>query len=320
VVSAITHPDMVRILELHGLRSVPVDVDPGTLAPDRLGLWAAVGPRTRAILVAHLFGARIPLDDVFTVARRHGLLVIEDCAQSIEGPDDEGDERADVSFFSFGFIKTATALGGGLVRVADRELAERMRRLQEGWPVQPRREYAARAVRCLVALALSRPLPYGAVTRLVGDPGSIVRTVPHGNEAEFLGWLRRQPCGGLVRTLRRRLRRFPSERVRLRAQTGDEVAEGLPARLQRPGRAVRRSTHWLFPVVAPDPDALMAELRRHGFEATQGTSQIEAVEPRGRPAPPDAKALMAGIVFLPVYPEMPAAERARLLAVLHDCV
>jgi perosamine synthetase len=58
LVSAVTHPDMVRILELHGLRPVPVDLDPWTLAPEPWSLRAAVTERTRAVLVAHLFGAQ----------------------------------------------------------------------------------------------------------------------------------------------------------------------------------------------------------------------------------------------------------------------
>jgi 1-acyl-sn-glycerol-3-phosphate acyltransferase len=121
-VSAITHPDMVRVLEAHGLRALPVDVDADTLTPRADLLERLIGPRTRALLVAHLFGARADLAPLAGVCRRHGLLLIEDCAQSFRGPGDSGSPLADLSLFSFGATKTTTALGGCVVRVCDAQL------------------------------------------------------------------------------------------------------------------------------------------------------------------------------------------------------
>ena len=80
LVSAITIPDMLRIIQDHGLVPVPVDVDPDHLAVDPASLEQGLSPRTRAIFVAHLFGTRQPLDGVAKFARRHDLLLIEDCA------------------------------------------------------------------------------------------------------------------------------------------------------------------------------------------------------------------------------------------------
>jgi perosamine synthetase len=59
LVSAVTHPDMVRIIEGHGLRAGPVvDLQPATLEPQSDLLEKGHSPRTRAVLVAHLFGGR----------------------------------------------------------------------------------------------------------------------------------------------------------------------------------------------------------------------------------------------------------------------
>ena len=79
------------------------------------------------ILVAHLFGSRVDLAPL----ARPGVLLVEDCAQSFRGPGARGDPPADVSLFSFGSIKTATALGGALVRVEDAALRARMRELND---------------------------------------------------------------------------------------------------------------------------------------------------------------------------------------------
>ena len=73
---------MVRIIRGHGLRAVPVDIDPETLAPRPWMLEVALTPRTRVVLVAHLFGGRMDLGPVARFARERGLLLVEDCAQA----------------------------------------------------------------------------------------------------------------------------------------------------------------------------------------------------------------------------------------------
>ena len=54
LVSAVTHPDMVRVLEESGMRAVPVDLEISSLAPRIEALEAEITPRTRAVVVAHL--------------------------------------------------------------------------------------------------------------------------------------------------------------------------------------------------------------------------------------------------------------------------
>jgi perosamine synthetase len=314
LLSAVTHPDMVRIVELHGLRAVPVDIDVRTLSVDARALEEAVAscPRARALVVAHLFGARSRLDSAVGAARRHGLVLVEDCAQSVLGPEDRGDPRADVSLFSFGTIKTATAFGGALAVVRNADLAGPMAKAQRQWPEQRKSAYAGRAGRGLAALSLSSPLAYGAVWLAVGDPGALVRSRPPAGGRHFQEWLERRPGAGLEATLARRLRRFPADRLRRRTEAGAELAAALDgAGVERPGAAVA-GTHWLFPVLVHEPESLVARLRAAGFDAARGTSQIAAVEP----APPNARRMMERIVFLPAYPEMGEAERRRLAEVV----
>src|SRR5919112_167818 len=61
LVSAVTHPDMIRIIREHGLRPIPVDLDPRTLMPLSSALEAALTPRMRVVLVVHHFGGRMDL-------------------------------------------------------------------------------------------------------------------------------------------------------------------------------------------------------------------------------------------------------------------
>jgi dTDP-4-amino-4,6-dideoxygalactose transaminase len=96
---------------------------------------------------------------------------------------------------------------------------------------------------------------------------------------------------------------------------GALVAAGLPPQLERPGNALPDSTFWVFPVLSEDPEGLVRALREAGFDATRGTSAIGVVEPpagREEVDPSEARRLMAGIVFLPVYPELSRATLERL--------
>ena len=321
-ISAITHPDMARIVEAHGLRAIPVDVDPETLAPQRQALERAISPRTRALVVAHLFGSRVALEPLSELAGEHGFLLIEDCAQSFRGPQDPGSPLADVSLFSFGAIKTATALGGALVHVRSPKLLERMRFLHAGRPVQRRREYAARVLKFVGLVVIARPFPYWLLDRSLQFLGRDFDAFVNGAVKGFpgpglLGRVRKQPSSPLLALLERRLRRFDRTRLERRERLGEYVAGNLPDSYFHVGRAALDRTHWVLPVMAPSPASLTASLRRAGYDAATGTSSLATVAPppdRPHLAPDNAARIMGAIVFLPLYPELDESEVDRLLA------
>ena len=268
MVSAVTHPDMVRIIEAHGLRAVPVDLETPTLEPQCELLDKALTPSTRVILVAHLFGGRFDLGPVTAFARRKGLLLVEDCAQAFRGPSDPGDPLADVSMFSFGTLKTATAVGGAVLHVRDPDLHERMRRAQERWPVHSRLRYALRLLKTLGMVLLGRPLPYGLLARafdlLDRDLDELVngavRAFPASRNAsdELFGRIRHRPSAPLLAMLAHRLRSFDDARLARRAATGERVAGRLAETSKHPGASAPLRTHWLFPVVTQEPQELVS--------------------------------------------------------------
>src|SRR5215208_3490714 len=269
LISAITQPDMIRIIHEHGLRAVPVDIDPETLAPRPWMLEAALTPRTRVVLVAHLFGGRMDLGGIAKFARKCGLLLVEDCAQAFQGPERMGDPVADVSMYSFGTLKTSTALGGAVLRVRDREVLGRMRGIQASYPTQGRGGYLMKLLKVLGLVAASRHRPYGllarACTRFGSDLDALVGGVVHAfppNEpaATFFRHLRHRPCAPLLAMLFRRLRSFDRERLARGASTGELFARRLRVVDLHPGRQSLQRTHWLFPVVVEDPETLVASL------------------------------------------------------------
>ena len=66
-----------------GATPVFADIEEGTFNLDPAALAAAVTPRTKGIIIVHLFGQPARMDEILAVARRHNLVVIEDCAQAV---------------------------------------------------------------------------------------------------------------------------------------------------------------------------------------------------------------------------------------------
>jgi dTDP-4-amino-4,6-dideoxygalactose transaminase len=106
-----------------GATPVFTDIEEGTFNLDPGLIEAAVTPRTKAILVVHLFGQPARLDEILAVARRHGLFLIEDCAQAV-GARYRGTPvglLGDCGTFSFYPTKNLGACGEGGAFVSRRE-------------------------------------------------------------------------------------------------------------------------------------------------------------------------------------------------------
>ncbi len=115
-----------------GATSVWVDVEPGSLTMDVAAARAAITPRTRALLPVDLFGHPAAMAEIMTLAKAHGLAVVEDACLAL-GADIGGrtiGQWADVTCFSFSPNKHLGAYGsGGACVTDDAALAERMRKI-----------------------------------------------------------------------------------------------------------------------------------------------------------------------------------------------
>jgi dTDP-4-amino-4,6-dideoxygalactose transaminase len=138
----------VAAIELAGAIPVLVDVDPSTFTIDVKSLEAALAPgsavraalgkvRIKAVVPVHLFGHPADMTAIMALAEAHGLMVIEDCAQS-HGARWAGKKTGawgHMAAFSFYPTKNLGALGdGGAVGSNSQELIERARLLRQyGW-------------------------------------------------------------------------------------------------------------------------------------------------------------------------------------------
>jgi len=124
---------------IHNAGGTPVfvDIDPVTFNISPEAIEAAITPRTRAIVVVHLFGQLAPMERIGPLAAGRGLPLIEDGAQSIgarrkiEGTWRMSGELGTVGTLSFFPTKNLGAWGdAGLIVTQDDGLAERLRRLR----------------------------------------------------------------------------------------------------------------------------------------------------------------------------------------------
>jgi dTDP-4-amino-4,6-dideoxygalactose transaminase len=111
-----------------------VDVLPGSCLMDPGLLDAALTPRTRCVLPVHLYGQPAPLRAILEFASRHGLAVVEDCAQA-HGARYDGKHVGgfgSIGCFSFYPTKNMGAYGdGGICVTDDPDLFRRLRMLRQ---------------------------------------------------------------------------------------------------------------------------------------------------------------------------------------------
>lgn len=126
-----------------GVNAVPVfvDVEPRTLCLDPSAVEAAITPRTRAIVVVHLYSALADMDALSAVARHHGLPLIEDAAQAHGARylDRCAGTLGTVGTFSTHHTKLLTSGEGGAAVTGDAALARRIEHLRADGRVLPAR-------------------------------------------------------------------------------------------------------------------------------------------------------------------------------------
>ncbi len=110
-----------------GAKIVWADVDPGTFEISADSIKKNLTPKTKVIVVVHLYGLMADMGPIMELAQEHKLIVVEDCAQSI-GAEYKGHRCGtfgDFGCFSFHTAKNMTTLGeGGILTVKNSDMAK----------------------------------------------------------------------------------------------------------------------------------------------------------------------------------------------------
>lgn len=135
-----------------GARPVFVDIEPYTFNIDVSQIEKKITPRTRAIIAQHTFGLVCEMDKIMSIAQRHNLLVLEDCAHAL-GAQWNGrpvGSLGTAAYFSTDHTKVIGTGTGGMVTTNDDVLAEKIRIIYEQSAFLPR----SRLVVALLSFAL----------------------------------------------------------------------------------------------------------------------------------------------------------------------
>ena len=133
ITTPFTFAATVEAIEYLGATPVLVDIDPDTYNIDPAQIEDALTENTRALIPVHLFGLPADMHAIMAIADKHGLKVVEDCAQSLGAR--LGDRMAgsfgDTAALSFYPTKTLGGFGdGGMVGTNDEAVDARMRHLR----------------------------------------------------------------------------------------------------------------------------------------------------------------------------------------------
>jgi dTDP-4-amino-4,6-dideoxygalactose transaminase len=264
-----------------GARPVFADIDPLTFNVRPDAVERALSPRTKALMPVHLFGQPADMHALMALARRHGLAVIEDCAQSF-GASLGGTATGafgDAGAFSFYPTKNLGACGdGGLVVTDSDEMANRIRRLAN---------HGAGAPQEYIELGFNSRLDTLQAAALLVK----LRYIDEWNEG------------------RRRV-----------AARYDALLEGLPVQLPRVAQDRVHVFHH-YTVLLDERDAVAATLRRQGIATAVHYPECLHRQPAFAGFAPVAPLRVAEdaarrCLSLPIYPELEDEEIEEVAAAL----
>lgn len=254
IFTAINIPDMISIVELHGLKVVPVDIDLESLAPKEELLELAITDKTVAVLVAHIYGKWVEMDKVIEIAHSNGLLVLEDCAECFQGLKQKDNENSDLAFYSFGFIKYSTCLGGAVVKVNDNELLDKMRVKLQSYPVQTPWVFFTKVLKysMLTSLLNNALLGWALIPffhKMHFDYKEFFISLLRGYPGQIIPQLHYQPSTTLLKMMHDVLSNVDNRGFESTKRKGDFVSHNMPGNVFVPGKKSKIVNYWLFPII-----------------------------------------------------------------------
>ena len=295
-----------------GATPVFVDVEESSYLIDLEQLEAAITPATRALLPVHLFGRPVDMERVCAIAARHGLKVVEDCAQAT-GASWAGrpvGSWGDVGCFSFFPTKNLGAGGdGGALTCRDGALAQAIRELAvHGMP----RRYLHTALGynsrldAMQAAVLNVKLPH--LPRWVERRGAIARR--YSEQLGALAAVALPPAGPPGHSWNQFVIRVPQ-------------CPGAKACGATPGTCLPSSDSAVFGL----PEACCRDwLKQQLQEAGVSTIIYYPIPIHRQPAYADlgygpgslpvTERLCAEVLSLPIFPELSEAQQQRVIEVL----
>ncbi len=252
-------------------KPVYVDIDE-SLNMDPEDIAKKITPRTKALIVQHTLGTPADMKAIMGIAKKHKLLVIEDCAHAI-GATYDGKKLGtlgDAAFFSFGRDKAVSSVWGGAATVngsfRERTAGKLLKRASQTLP-QPGYFWIFQQVLHPIAFTVILPLYNSGIGKalllslqrvgLLSKPVAPVEL--HGGVPD--GCMTQYP-NGLAQLLIVQLRKLP-EMIRIRKESAEYYAKHLPTSLVRTQRKIGAS-YLRYAVLADEPLDYRKRAKKHG--------------------------------------------------------
>jgi dTDP-4-amino-4,6-dideoxygalactose transaminase len=285
LLSVPTHVVVVNAIRYTGARPIFVDCRLDDYNIDLGDAERHITPRSRVLLLQHTFGVPVDMEAALAFARRHNLLVIEDCVHALGARYDGRPVGTfgHAAFFSTEETKTISTVMGGMAVTNDPELASRMRTFQASCRrpgvslsaryltkfivyymlTQPRVHRFARVAYERLGRRNPLPVPTTLEERRGGRRGDFKQRLSNGQAAVGLSQLR-----GLDANLQHR---------ELVANAYEKSLSRYGLRLPR-GPANATPAYVRYPIWVEDRPTVMRALARHAVVGTWFTSVLEEAE------------------------------------------
>lgn len=337
VIPGLTYFAIPSIAVTAGVAPVFADVGLRTHVLDPAAFEAAITPRTKAVVPTHLYGTPCDMDAILAIARRHGVRVIEDCAQST-GARYRGrrvGSLGDAAYYTFGLTKNITTLSGAMITTNDDAVAAHCRaRIDASTPAKQEKNAKEAATGLAMRLAthpfvypltlhpmivLGNKLGKDPIHDRFGEPEVLYETLP----ASFQKSRPRAVQAAVGLKQLDRIEALNGARIRNGRYLDEQLAHvpGLTVPEYPDGA---EPIYMSFVVHHDRRDALIAALRARGVDTTTGYMNDCSDHPLfaafRRPCA-NAARIKAEQVHIPVHPTLDQRDRSHLVeAVRSACL
>jgi len=335
IIPGLTYFAIPAMVPLVGAKPIFADIGLSTHVLDPEAFEAAITEKTKAVVPTHLFGTPCDMEKICAIAKKHNIMVIEDCAQST-GARFKGQRVGswgDAAYYTFGLTKNITTLSGAMITTNDPAVADSIRKEVEEGGYGSRKKMAKEALTGLAMFVATHPALYWATVHpavvlgnmLGKDPiherfGEAERTyneVPSYYKAQGKA-LAVQAAVGM-----RQLDRI-EELNGARQKNGrslDDALVGIPQLTTPTYPEGAEPIYMSFVVHHPDREGLASGLRARGVDTTIGymnnMSDHELFQQYKRSCP-NATAANKTLLHIPVHPNLSTADRNHMIRVVHE--
>jgi dTDP-4-amino-4,6-dideoxygalactose transaminase len=331
ICSAFGYPIVPHIIKSMGYELKFADCEMQTLGMSPAALDASISDKTAAVVVTHLYGIPCQIEEIAEIARKRGVLLIEDCAHCYGAS--VGDRKAgafgDAAYFSFETSKVINTMGGGMVTVREAALGQRVRQAGSGEPRKGIGWLMKRLLKTSFEAAVTNPVLFnlGVYQALRWAPRGSEKedrfaSGYHGDEVSMAGKMGRYT--NYQARLGLRQMKLAAARDARRTANAERLISGLRDCLyfQEPMGPDVSANYMLVTALVPQMANVVAQLLRAGIDSKHQymrdcSGMFDTNESHANAARAERE-----VLHLPAHPEMSAAQIdsavARISAVISD--